>query len=279
MAKAKPKLATKIILPDGSLNRKILDSYMMDCMDGVDGVEGVDGMEGVHGVAIVPDFLKVFNIGVDHETVWRSIVDLETYDDDEELSLDPEPKLLPGSHPALRYRGNPVRRAKVWLQSDFDKGMLRYGYTGWQWRVSLAQSRIEKMPVIDSLTESLNRYVPREIQYNHVIGTVYEDHNDFISLHSDKDGDFTVGSGFLVLKLGGARRFQFSTLDGEIFYDERLEPGTAIIVSGEANRSTKHAVPKDPKCRVASGSLVWRSIKTVIPWRNVEHKIAEAHYK
>jgi len=59
---------------------------------------------------------------------------METFDVDEQLELDDgwNTKLLPGAHPALNYRGNPVARTKFWLQTEFDMGMKKYGYTGWQ---------------------------------------------------------------------------------------------------------------------------------------------------
>jgi len=53
---------------------------------------------------------------------------LDLYSDEDELEFNEIPKLLPRSHPALKYRGNSVARTKLWLQTDFDHGMKRYGY-------------------------------------------------------------------------------------------------------------------------------------------------------
>jgi hypothetical protein len=52
-----------------------------------------------------------------------------------------------GKHPALNYRGNAIRRDNIWLQSEYDQGLKRYGYTGWQWKVSGGTKRHSSIPV------------------------------------------------------------------------------------------------------------------------------------
>jgi len=79
------------------------------------------------------------------------------------------------------------------------------------------------------------------MRWNHVIATIYNDSDDNIGLHSDKDGDFNQNTGFMVLKLGDARRFQFADLSGKIIYYKRLQPGTAVLVGADANRETSSA--------------------------------------
>ena len=202
---------------------------------------------------------------------------MEVHDIDEELELHDgwKPKLLPGAHPALNYRGKPVARTKFWLQTEFEKGMKKYGYTGWQWRVALAQYRIESVQTVTTL----NKRLPSSLQCNHVIGTIYQDGNDYIGQHSDKVKDFAKNSGFIVIKLGETRRFQFADKEGHIFFDQRLSAGTAVIVGHDANVNTVHSVPKDTQCKGASGSLVFRLIDTVIPWSTVMSKIRASNYK
>jgi alkylated DNA repair dioxygenase AlkB len=258
------KLKDTLFLANGNLNRRFIpEEYFLEDLN----------------VAIIPDFMTKYNIPMTPDTIWQSIISLEHYNDTDELILDEIPKLLPGSHPALNYRGNTVARTKIWLQTDIEKGMKRYGYTGWQWRVSLAQKPIECMPAINELTNSINWLMPQGMKWNHVIGTVYNNGSDNIGFHSDKDRDFNPNTGFMVLKMGAPRRFQFSTSSGTIIYDKSLEPGTAVLVGGDANKATKHAVPVDLKCQEASGSLVWRSIEKTIPWSTVKSKIASADYK
>lgn len=233
--------------------------------------------------AVIPNFCQDY-LGIDHTEIWKIFEDMPQYDTDADLDavFDKDDgwntKLLPGAHPALNYRGKPVARTKFWLQDDFDKGMLRYGYTGWQWRTALAQRRIESVPLIDQMNKKLNTRMPDKLKCNHVIGTMYVDGQDYIGQHSDKIKDFEENSGFIVIKLGCARRFQFATKDGDVFYDQRLEPGTAVIVGHSANTETVHAVPKDHKCNGTSGSVVFRKIKTQVPWHKAHTKIRAANY-
>jgi hypothetical protein len=229
--------------------------------------------------AVVPNFCQDV-LGIDPSALWEVFTTMELHDVDAELTLDDgwNTKLLPGAHPALNYRGKPVARTKFWLQSDFDKGMKKYGYTGWQWRTALAQRRIESVPVIDEVNKTMNRLLPERLHNNHAIGTMYVDGDDYIGQHSDKVKDFAKHSGFIVIKLGAARRFQFGTKEGKIFYDERLTPGTAVIVGHDANVNTVHSVPKDSLCTSPSGSIVFRCIDTVIPWSTVHSKIRTAKY-
>lgn len=221
-----------------------------------------------YDIAVIPDFLQYIGSDVDHQDIWEYVTNLESYEDDEELVLTDgwNPRLLRGSHPALNYRGNPIGRHKIWLQTDFDRGMKRYGYTGWQWRVSLAQCRMESIPLINQATQDINQ---KGTNLNHAIVTIYKNGEDNIGAHSDKAGDFNENTGFIVLKLGHARRFQFLTGDGHVFFDKIVPAGAAVLVSGAANAMTKHAVPKDPLCDQPSGSIVWRSIKTIYPWSTV----------
>lgn len=231
--------------------------------------------------AVVPNFCRDY-LGTDHEELWSVFQDLDTYPDDADLDQEFEEcrpiKLLPGSHPALKYRGKAIARTKFWVQSDFDKGMLRYRYTGWQWRTALAQRSIEELPVVHAVLDRLNTVMPEKYRVNHVIGTIYKDGKDNIGKHSDKTADFAPGSGFIVIKLGCARRFQFCDLSDNVFYDERLTPGTAVIVGASANLATKHAVPPDAGVGPSS-SLVFRRIAKVVPWSTVKSKIGAANYK
>jgi hypothetical protein len=189
-------------------------------------------------------------------------------------------KLLRGKHAALNYRGNAVKRSKIWLQKHFDAGMLKYGYTGWQWLVSFAQKRMEEMPLINAACDKLNTFTHPLLHFNHAIGTVYRDGGDNIGFHSDKVAQWTPGSVFIALKLGGARHFQFASAEGAVFFDEKLNPGTAVIVGSDANQATKHAVPVEALCKEASGSVVFRSIATCVPWTDVlKEALASARQK
>jgi len=197
-----------------------------------------------------------------------------------------EPILVTGKHPALHYRGNALKRHKIWAQTLYSQGMLKYGYTGWQHAVAAATRDIRAYPLLDKMMKWLNdnfanvlathKLPPCNAVFNHAIFTRYEDERDFIGMHRDKEKDFVPGSYFVVFKLGAARNFSFSEED-EIIWQEILIPGTAIIVkTGTANQQVKHGVPAMKEACSASGSIVFRCIQTVIPWTEVAKNIDTA---
>ena len=271
---SKPKILIKI--KQRPVIRNIIDDKGI--------VHILDNMEGKYlehdgeqlNAAIIYNFCDI--VGVDHEKIWNDIQSLDKYDEEDKLEISDglDPKLLTGAHPSLKYRGNKLARSKIWLQTDYDLGCKRYRYTDWQWRVAPATRRLESMPSIDSATDNINKFMAQGM--NHVIGTVYKNGKDNIGAHSDKDDDFTPGTGFIVIKLGEARRFQFTTPSGHVFFSEKLPAGTAVVVGSDANKLTKHAVPPVDTDN-PSGSLVWRNIGTTIPWPTVRAKISSANYK
>ena len=139
-----------------------------------------------------------------------------------------------------------------------------------------------------TLVQEVNEKMPESIKMDHFIGTVYIDGEDNIDDHSDKQSSFAENSWFLVIKFGASRPFEFKDLDGRCFFHEELPAGTAIWVKGStANLQTTHGVPyvnekyplADGSTTVGvSGSLVFRSIATIIPWEQV-HKEALASQK
>ena len=177
-------------------------------------------------------------------------------------------KILKGAHAALNYRGRAVKRSKIWLQKNFDTGYIKYGYTGWQWMVAFAQKRMEAFPLVDAMCDRLNGHMDARMQFNHCIGTMYEDGADNIGFHSDKVQNWVKNSPFIAIKFGEARPFAFSSADGEVFFNEKLAAGTAVIVGYDANQETKHAVPV-AEFAGQSGSLVFRALETCVPWRQV----------
>jgi hypothetical protein len=67
-----------------------------------------------------------------------------------------------------------------------------------------------------------------------------------------------------------------------VVFQQRVEPGTAIFMTLEANLKHKHSVVQEAKgSRGAgvderSGSFVLRNIKTVVPWAKVDKDQAAA---
>ena len=202
-----------------------------------------------------------------------------------------DPVLVTGDHPSLHYRGNALKRHKIWAQADYADGMRKYGYTGWQHAVSAATRDVRAYPDLHAMMAWLNKHFCAWLKtcglpavegaaakFNHVIFTRYEDEKDFIGMHADKEVDFVPGSYFVVFKLGAARDFAFSHKD-QVFWQHTLEAGTAIIVktgTGSANQFCKHGVPVSQVPVGPSGSVVFRCIQTVVPWDVVKRNMGRA---
>ena len=215
-----------------------------------------------------------------------------------------DPLMVTGQHPSLHYRGNALKRHKIWLQSNYTDGLLKYGYTGWQHSIAAATRAIESIQPMNAFMNWLNSGVfskllqdnnmpPCSIPFNHAIFTRYENEQDYIGMHSDKQKDFFPGSYFVVIKLGSPREFVLTTNQGDEFWRKELPSGTLMIVRAKgqegqvgqagqegdtacANSKMKHGVPMSKiKCG-PSGSIVFRCIQTVVPWNEVHLNVARA---
>ena len=119
---------------------------------------------------------------------------------------------------------------------------------------------------------------------NHAIVTRYADGSHGIGAHSDKPKSIAPSvpgqtSMITVVKLGpAARRFLVTDLEGAPLFDEIVAPGTAIMMSLEANLQTKHAVPEVDDAG-PSGSIVFRTITDTVAWGKLERQIARMDAK
>lgn len=57
-----------------------------------------------------------------------------------------EVQWVDGTNEALHYRGNDLKRGKIWLQrgDPEEDGVRKYGYTGWQHRVGMATADVAR---------------------------------------------------------------------------------------------------------------------------------------
>ena len=241
--------------------------------------------------AVVWDGFMQEELGLDPAVIWDTISTLPTWPDDEPIpfrSQGGDPHWVNGAHPALNYRGHALRRGKIWLQRDYQRGLHRYGYTGWQHAISYATHAVESVPEMNDLLTRINAGLTASGQkaHNHMILTRYEAGEDNIGYHSDKDGDYAEDSYFLILKLGDARPFAFREVASrddpkpEPFYFRALPAGTAIFVRAKgdeaANNLVQHAVPPTEDPVGPSGSIVTRCIETVRSWDQVARDIERA---
>ncbi len=232
---------------------------------------------------IWPNFCQE-ELGLDPDALWAELLAIPTWPNDKEIPYRPagdNPHWIRGAHPALHYRGNPVKRAKIWCQSDYDGGLLRYKYSGWQWPIAFATHAVESVSPVQRLLDRLNAGLLRSGHgaHNHAIITAYRDQNEEIGFHTDKDGDFAENSYFIVIKFGEPRPFAFCLPGQEDnpFFSRPLSAGTAVFVrckaAGAANDVVKHGVPPMRSPVGLSGSIVTRCIATRIPWNEVKEKV------
>jgi len=201
-----------------------------------------------------------------------------------------------GDNDALKYRGNELKRGNIWLQTGepHEKGYLRYSHTGWQWRVLSATACVDACPEVKPVMERYNTWAALigKSKANHAIVTKYRDESHSIGYHFDKPNDIEKGSLITVVKTGEcARPFELrmrtkmtlvekdafeamgekerkafkKVLNGrqdneKPFFRKVLEPGTAVIMTLEANLQTQHGVPKLKTKVGPSGSIVFRTI-------------------
>lgn len=229
-----------------------------------------------------PGFMQS-ELDLDPAETWRDLLALPTWPADREIPFRPDgsdPHWITGQHAALRYRGHELKRAKIWCQDDYPSGLRKYGYTGWQHRISFATHAVEYVRPIWRVASALNGWLYNvdHAPHNHWIATKYQDGDHSIGFHSDKERDFAPGSYFVVLKLGAPRDFAFRLVgEREPFWCRKLEAGTAVFVRckapGAANSIVQHGVPETADAVGASGSIVSRCITTVVPWERVRREV------
>ena len=183
-----------------------------------------------------------------------------------------------GDNESLKYRGRVLKRAKMWLQRpEPDQRYRRYGYTGWQWKVLPATMGVDNCPEVLPIADRYDEWAADQGYplANHYICTRYADGDHGIGFHSDKAKDIAPGSLITVVKTGAhGRPFQvcFPGEEKAPFFSEVLAPGTAVIMTLEANLATKHGVPVVDEAG-SSGSIVFRTIDTLVPSETVSKEL------
>lgn len=190
-----------------------------------------------------------------------------------------KPQWVQGTNKFLMYRGTALKREKMWLQltnPSETKTFTRYFYTGWQWGVLPATSWVGNVADLELAVGKLNKWCSKEgyPRTNHFIVTRYEDHHHSIGAHFDKARSIQPRSLIIIIKAGeAARPFELKRLDGSLILNKVLQPGTAVVMTLEANLKTKHSVPAlDYKCG-PSGSIVARTITEEFSFEETRRRI------
>ena len=172
-----------------------------------------------------------------------------------------------------------MARGSVWFQTGepFSDDFVKYYYTGWQNAVLPATSNVERAPEMAAVTKKYNAWVEKAgyPAANHFILTHYVDGEHSIGMHFDKPKSIEKESLITVVKTGAhGRPFRLEALDGKLLMERVLPPGTAVIMTLEANLKTKHGVPAVDEAG-SSGSIVFRSITDRVKWSQLEKKLAK----
>ena len=186
--------------------------------------------------------------------------------------------MVRGSHPALRYRGNALKRHKIWFQKEGSHFYV-YKYTGWQKRadgdVSTGPSKASMFVPAgrrsgdNDASEPLDLYVVRRWKrlHRHALR---------------QDAYVDPGSSFLVQKWGHPRRFVIALQDHAdvdkctVIFDKILPSGTKVLVDSDANVRTRHGVPPMEGDIGPSGSIVGRHIAEKISFDAADKMVQQA---
>ena len=96
-----------------------------------------------------------------------------------------------------------------------------------------------------------------------------------VCVWQDKPRSIQAKSLITVVKTGEhGRPFRLETLDGALLMQRALAPGTAVIMTLEANLKTKHGVPAVEEAG-SSGSIVFRSITDRVSWSTLEKELVK----
>jgi hypothetical protein len=91
--------------------------------------------------------------------------------------------------PSMLYRGNQLKRGKFFLMNGDTDKLYKYGYPGFQWKSMLHYRHLDSMPFsMPLLKAALDKLIidDEPLQYNHIIGTVYDADTDEVGAHSDR---------------------------------------------------------------------------------------------
>ena len=188
-----------------------------------------------------------------------------------------KPQWVEGDNEALHYRGHKLKRGKMWCQAGDPKteGFVKYFYTGWQRAVLPATCDVERVPELSEVVERYNTWATGDGHpvANHFIVTHYVDGEHNIGMHFDKPNSIRTGSLITIVKTGEyGRPFRIEMLDGTVLMDKVLAPGTAVIMTLEANLKTKHGVLAVAQAG-SSGSIVFRTITERVGWADLESEL------
>jgi len=109
--------------------------------------------------------------------------------------------------------------------------------------------------------------------FNHIIGTLYNDNHVNIGWHSDKIKDIKEASWIPIVSFGATRTLSIGDSAGNALWEIQMEAGDLFLLGWDTNQRYKHAIlPTEERCG-ARISLVFREIITVLTQEELEKKV------
>lgn len=229
------------------------------------------------GIVVVPKFAQTV-LGIDPPATLAALQANYPVRGEGDTIVRDHVQWVDGTNVALNYRGHALRRGKMWFQrGSTEAGYVRYQYTGWQWKILPATVDVTACPEVSEIADKYDAWCDSQghLRPNHYIVTVYVNGQHSIGWHFDKPQSIDTNSLITVVKLGAiGRPFAIRRLgETQPFFNEVLEPGTAVIMTMAANLATQHSVPEVEEAGT-SGSIVFRSITESIPVEQVAAELA-----
>ena len=129
---------------------------------------GFHKMMNMHRISldgkIIEDAIVIENglqeyFGLDPQTIFEQAQQVPMQDPTRDIPISESgmnPIMVPGTHPGLHYRGHKLKRHKIWLQTEYKKGLKKYRYSGWQNAIASATRDVESVPAIANVLRQLN---------------------------------------------------------------------------------------------------------------------------
>jgi hypothetical protein len=193
----------------------------------------------------------------------------------------------------MRYRAGTLARDKFFMVDSKEKFPV-YGYPSRQWAATAHYRLIADCEVVQKLVAHVDNNVAPAFAINHVIGTRYNDKNDYIGFHSDKTVDINPGSPIVMFSFGGTRTMTLAEIqkgaDGNPVLvgpknntkvlinhvDFTMEHGDCFVLGWNTNKDFQHSIVKSNEDTDPRISLVMRDIITRLSPEELAKKVHDA---
>ncbi|MCO4761038.1 MAG: alpha-ketoglutarate-dependent dioxygenase AlkB [Myxococcales bacterium] len=139
-------------------------------------------------------------------------------------------------------------------------GELAYKYSG---------LTIEPRPMDDTV-QALNAAVSAicEAPFNHVMGNLYRDGRDKVSMHADAEPELGRDPVIAAISLGSERKFRLESKDRRRTRKHlMLGHGSLVIMGGSCQHRWRHEIPRVNQLQEPRVSLTFRVLKGPPGWR------------